>query len=188
MALCIGAVLGAVLASVFIWLWQILTGNISVIAIVVTVVVAAVVYICCELKGKMSVKKAVESSCYELEKYKSYYRLFSSWMVLRNKGRMLAEYLEDRKFNNIAIYGLGRLGLCLYEELKSSKINVKYAIDINFAHFSYLNLRVVSPENQLEVVDAIVVTPLLEYEKIVEELRKKTSWHIVSLEDVISSM
>jgi phosphate/sulfate permease len=188
MALCVGAVLGAALASVLIWLWQTLTGNISVIAIVVTVIVAAVVFVYCELRRRITVKKAVESYCYELEKYKSYYRLFSSWMVLKNKGRMLAEYFEDRKFNNIAIYGLGKLGLCLYEELKGSKINVKYAIDINVTHFSYLNLRVVSCENQLEMVDVIVVTPVLEYEKIVEELRKKTSCHIANLEDVISSM
>ena len=59
---------------------------------------------------------------------------------------------------------------------------------MNAASFSYLNLKVVSPENQLETVDVIVVTKFIEYKKIVEELRKKTSCQIVSLEDVIFSM
>jgi hypothetical protein len=144
MTLCIGSVLGAALASVFIWLWQILTGNISMIAIGLTIIVASIVFVCCRLQSIRAVKKAKESSSHELEKYKSYYKLFGSWMVLRNKGRMLAEYFEDRNFKNVAIYGLGKFGLCLYEELKSSSINVKYAIDINTAHFSYLDLKVVS--------------------------------------------
>jgi len=188
MTLCIGSVLGAALASVFIWLWQTLTGNISMIAIGVTIIVASIVFVCCRLQSIRAVKKAKESNSYELEKYKSYYKLFGSWMVLKNKGRMLAEYFEDRNFKNVAIYGLGKFGLCLYEELKSSNINVKYAIDINTAHFSYLDLKVVSLESQLETVDVIIVTPFFEYKKIVEELRKKTSCQIVSLEDVIFSI
>jgi hypothetical protein len=83
---------------------------------------------------------------------------------------------------------LGRFGLCLYEEFKSSNINVKYAIDINATHFSYLNLKVVSLEDQLEIVDAIVVTPFFEYKKIAKEIQKKTSYQIVNLEDVIFSI
>ena len=109
-------------------------------------------------------------------------------MVLRNKGRTLAEYFENHNFRNIAIFGMGRLGLCLYEELKDSNIHVKYAIDRNAATFSYLNLKVIPPENQLETVDVIVVTRFIEYNKIVEELRKKTSCQVVSLEDVVFSM
>jgi hypothetical protein len=188
MTLCIGAVLGAALASVLIWLWQTLTGNNSMIAIAATIIVAAVVFVYCKLQSGKAVEKVRQSNSYQLEKYKSYYKLFSSWMVLRNKGRVLAEYFQDRNFKDVAIYGLGRFGLCLYEELKSSNMNVKYAIDINAAHFSYLNLKVVSLENQLETVDVIVVTPFFLYKKIVEELRKKTSCQIVNLEDVISSM
>ncbi len=171
--LCIGAVLGAALASVFIWLWQTLTGNISMIAMAVTIIVAVIVFACCRLQSIRAIKKTKESISYELGKYKSYYKLFSSWMVLRNKGKILAEYFEDRNIKNLAIYGLGKFGLCLYEELKSSNINVKYAIDINAAHFSYLHLKVVSLENQLETVDVIVVTPFFEYQNIVEELRSR---------------
>jgi hypothetical protein len=140
------------------------------------------------LQNIKAVKKTKTSISYELKKYKSYYNLFGSWMVLRNKGRTLAEYFEDRKFKNLAIYGLGKLGLCLHEELKRSNINVKYAIDINAAHFSYLDLKVVSPEDQLETVDVIIVTPFFEYKKIVDELQRKTSCEIISLEDVIFSL
>jgi len=182
--LCIGAVLGAAFATFCIWIWLTLTGNTSMLSIVVTMIVAAVVYIFSQLKNN----KVKKENVYEMEKYKSYYKLFSSWMVIKNKGRMLTEYFENRNFKNIAIYGLGRFGLCLYEELKNSNVNIKYGIDINAAQFSYLHMKVVSPENQLELVDVIIVTPFFEYKKIVEELRKKTSCQIVSLEDVIFSL
>ena len=123
-----------------------------------TITVAAGVFVCCQVQSRVALKKAKKAHSYKLEKYQSYYYLFGSWMVLRNKGRMLTEYFEDHNFQNVAICGLGRLGICLYEELKSSTINVKYAIDINAAPFSYLGLKVVSLENQLEPVDVIIVT------------------------------
>jgi hypothetical protein len=186
--LCAGAVLGAVLALVCIWLWLLVNGNISMIAIAVSIIVAACVFVCCQVQSRVALKKANEAHAYKLKKYQSYYYLFGSWMVLRNKGRMLADYFEEHNFKNIAICGLGRLGLCLYEELKGSNINVKYAIDTKAESFSYLNLKVITPENHLETVDVIVVSKFIEYEKTVEELRKKTSCQIVSLEDVIFSM
>ena len=188
MTLCVGAVLGAAFILVCVWLWLILTGNISITAIVVTIIVAAGVFVCCQVQSRAALKKANEAHSYKLKKYQSYYDLFGSWMVLRNKGRRLAEYFENRNMRNIAICGLGRLGLCLYEELKGSNINVKYAIDTKAESFSYLNLKVITPENHLETVDVIVVTKFIENEKTVEELRKKTSCQIVSLEDVIFSM
>jgi hypothetical protein len=186
--ICIGAVAGAALTSVFILIWQTLTGNISMIAIVVAIIVPAVVFVYYQMQIGKTITKAKKANFYKLEKYQSYYKLFSSWMVLRNKGRMLSEYFKDRNFKNVAIYGLGKLGICLYEELKNSTINVKYAIDINAANFSYFDLKVVSLESQLETVDVIIVTPFFEYKKIVDELREKTSYKIVNLEDVISSI
>ena len=150
MTLCVGAISGAALALLCIWLWLIVNGNISMTAIVATIIVAVCVFVCCQVQNRVALKKAKKAYSYKLEKYQSYYYLFSSWMVLRNKGRMLAEYFENYNFQNVAIYGLGRLGFCLYEELKGSNINVKYAIDMNAASFSYLNLKVVSPEINLK--------------------------------------
>jgi phosphate/sulfate permease len=186
--LCVGAILGAALMLLCIWIWLIANGNVNIIAIVATIIVVVVVFVCCQVQNRVSLKNEKKAHSYRVKKYQSYYYLFGSWMVLRNKGRMLTEYFENHGFKNIAIYGLGRLGLCLYEELKNSNINVKYGIDKNAATFSYLNLKVISPEIDLEPVDIIVVTKIIEYDKIVEELRKRISCQIVSLEDVIYSM
>lgn len=186
--LCVGAFLGAALTLLCIWLWLIVTGNVSIISIVATIITAAAVFAYCQIQHRASLKKAKKVHSYKVRKYQSYYYLFGSWMVLRNKGRTLAEYFENHNFKNVAICGLGRLGLCLHEELKGSNIRVNYAIDRNAASFSYMDLKVIPPEANLEAVDAIVVTKFIEYNKIVEELRKKTSCQVVSLEDIVFSM
>jgi hypothetical protein len=188
MTLCAGGVLGAALALLCTWIWLVVKGDVSIIAIVVTIIVGVCVFVCCQVQNWVALKKAKKAHSYKIKKYQSYYYLFGSWMVLRNKGRMLAEYFENRNFKNIAICGLGRLGLCLRDELKGSNIDVKYAIDKNAASFSYLDLKVIVPEDHLEKVDVIVVTKFIDYNKIVEELRKKTSCQVVSLEDVVFSM
>jgi len=188
LTLCVGAVLGAALMSVIIWAWQTLTGNISMITIIVVIAAAAGGFLFYQIRSKRAMTRVKRENFLQLEKYRSYYYLLSSWMVLRNKGRMLSEYFKDHNFKNVAIYGLGRLGICLYEELKRSEINIIYAIDHNAAHFSYLDLKVVTPESQLEPVDVIIVTPVSEYEKITTELRERTSSKIINLEDVISSI
>ncbi len=188
MTLRTGAVSGAALAAVSVLTWQTVVGNISVTAVVVAATTAAVVLVYCQMRSRRAAAKARQTNLHELEKYQSYYKLLSSWMVLRNKGRVLSDYFEDRSFRSVAIYGLGRLGICLYEELSGSSVDVKYAIDVNAADFSYLDLEVVSPESQLGTVDAIIVTPFFEYKRIVEELRDRTSCNIVNLADVVASM
>lgn len=188
LTLGIGIIAGAAIISLIFWIWQILTHNISIITVAVVMAVAAVVFLCCQIQVRKSVAKSKKENIDKLKKYQSYYKFFSSWMILKNQGKKLSEYFEDHNYQNVAIYGLGKLGMCLYEELKSSNVNVKYAIDINAAHFSYLDFKVVSPESPLETVDVIVVTPFLEYEKIVDNLRKQISCKIVSLADIISGM
>ena len=192
MTLYVSAVLGAILGSaftlLFVWLWQVINGNISVFSIAAMIVVGLGVFIFCQLKNWANLKKAEKAQVNKIMKYQSYYYLFGSWMVLRNKGKMLVEYFKNYNLKDVAICGLGRLGLCLYEELKNSDINVKYAIDNKAESYSYLGLKVITPEEHLEAVDVIVITKFIEYKKIVDDLRKKTSCQIVSLEDVIFSM
>ena len=184
MTLYVSAVLGAILGSaftlLFVWLWQVINGNISVFSIAAMIVVGLGVFIFCQLKNWANLKKAEKAQVNKIMKYQSYYYLFGSWMVLRNKGKMLVEYFKNYNLKDVAICGLGRLGLCLYEELKNSDINVKYAIDNKAESYSYLGLKVITPEEHLEAVDVIIITKFIEYKKIVEDLRKKTSCKIVS--------
>jgi hypothetical protein len=187
-AVGIGAAAGALLAVVVIWLWHSVAGDTRITSVLGAIGLAAIVFLICEIGRRRAVNTARSANSHDLKKREAYYRLLASWLTQRNKGRTLAEYFTDHHFGSVAIYGLGRLGMCLLEELRNSKINVRYGIDRDAGHFSYLDLKVVPPESAIEPVDVIVVTPFYECEKLIAELQGKISSAIVTLEDIVCSM
>ena len=78
--------------------------------------------------------------------------------------------------------------MCLLGELRHSDIEVRYGIDRNADHFSYLDLKVIAPDSPIETVDAIVITPFFECEPLVSELERRTTSTVVSLEDIVHSL
>lgn len=114
------------------------------------------------------------------------FHIFNQWMYLKQRGRGLKPYFSDNMIKNIAIYGMGALGERLYEELQTSGISVKYAIDwyAEFKNVPGLKIYGVN-EDVLPPADVIVVTPVQDYWAIVELLENKTEAAIVSLGDIV---
>lgn len=81
------------------------------------------------------------------------------WVEVKQEGKNLSEYFMRSGYKNIAIYGMSYAGETLVNELKDTEINVKYGIDRN-ADSIYGEIDVVSMEDDLEEVDAIVVTAI----------------------------
>lgn len=118
------------------------------------------------------------------KKMDSYYFLFNQWLIVRQEGKTLAEYFEKNNYKTIAIYGMKEFGERLYDELKDSGITVKYIIDKN-AEAIYADVDIVTPEDTLEPVDAIIVTAVYYFDEIEEMLYEKTDCPVISLEDVL---
>ncbi|MCI8529283.1 MAG: glycosyltransferase [Lachnospiraceae bacterium] len=118
-------------------------------------------------------------------KYYYLFGLMNQWMALRQKGVSIGAYLWNKGYHRIAIYGMGALGLRLVEELKGYDIKVEYAVDRNAANIC-VDVRVISPEEILEDVDMMIVTAVTCFSEIVEFLRGKVCFPVVSLEDMIS--
>ena len=72
----------------------------------------------------------------------------------------------------------------LAEELMESDIRIKYGIDKN-ADNIYADFDIVTPDSDLEKVDAIVVTPITFFDEIENMLTDKTDCPIISLEDIL---
>lgn len=119
-----------------------------------------------------------------LAKMKAFYFLQNQWLCNLQEGKTLADYFKRNDYHTVAIYGMKELGERLYDELKDSGIVVKYAIDKN-AEGLYTDLDVVTPEEELEEVDVIVVTAVSYFDEIEEMLCEKTDCPIVSLEDIV---
>lgn len=127
----------------------------------------------------------------EIDKYKkmsdkhlSLFLLMNRWVKVTQNGKKLSSFLEKNDYKRIAIYGMSYVGETLWDELKEGMVEVVYAIDKQ-ADGMYTDLKVVSPEERLEEVDAIIVTAITFFEEIKDMLSHKVSCPIISLEDIL---
>lgn len=128
--------------------------------------------------------KQVNLKSEKVDKFKGYYNMLNQWLILKQEGKNLSEYFTSNGYKTIAIYGMGEMGNRLYDELKDSDIEVKYAVDKNAAS-TYSELEVIDLEDDFEPVDAMIVTATFAYDKIEEDLGGKIDFPIISLEDVV---
>lgn len=114
-----------------------------------------------------------------------YYVTLNNWIGKKQKNINLSSYFEKLGYNSVAIYGMKEVGERLYEELKDTKTEVKYAVDQN-AESIYADIDVYSPDDDLPEVDVIVVTATYYYNSILNNIKDKISCPIISLDDVIA--
>ena len=114
-----------------------------------------------------------------------YYVTLNNWIGKKQKNINLSSYSEKMGYNSVAIYGMKEVGERLYEELKDTKTEVKYAIDQN-AESIYADIDVYSPDDDLPEVDVIVVTATYYYNSILNKIKDKIACPIISLDDVIA--
>ncbi len=114
-----------------------------------------------------------------------YYVTLNNWIGKKQKNINLSSYFEKMGYNSVAIYGMKEVGERLYEELKDTKTEVKYAVDQN-AESIYADIDVYSPDDDLPEVDVIVVTATYYYNSILNNIKDKISCPIISLDDVIA--
>lgn len=120
------------------------------------------------------------------KKYKrveAQYNLLNQWMTLQESGVTLETLLLARGYQKIAIYGMANMGKHMYHALKSSSIEICYGMDQSLSG-QYEAMMVKKPDEMVEPVDAMIVTAIMEYEHIKEQLEKKLTFPIVSLEEI----
>lgn len=118
------------------------------------------------------------------DKHLALFLLMNQWVKIKQEGKNLSSYFEKNQYKKIAIYGMSYVGETLLDELKGGEIEVAYGIDKN-ASGVYADLDIVSVEDTLEEVDAIVVTAITFFDEIEEKLSEKVSCPVLSLEDIL---
>lgn len=128
--------------------------------------------------------KQVEQKAEKVDKFKGYYNMLNQWLILKQEGKNLSEYFKSNNYKTVAIYGMGEMGNRLYEELKDSDIEVKYAVDKE-AESTYSELDVIELESDFDEVDVMVVTATFAFDEISEDISDKVDFPVISLEDVV---
>lgn len=118
------------------------------------------------------------------DKHLALYLMMNQWVKIKQEKKSIAEYLEKSGYKEIAIYGMNYVGETLLNEFSGTNIKVKYAIDKN-ADRLHSDVDIISPEENYEGVDAIIVTPITFFDEIEETLSAKIDCPIISLEDIL---
>lgn len=130
-------------------------------------------------KEKLEIQAAQSSN-----KYLQSYLMMDQWVRIKQEGRSLSTYFQKNGYQRIAIYGMNYSGITLLDELSGSEIEVKYGIDAN-ADQIYLDIPVYKLSDELEPVDAIVVSPIYYFDEIEQNVSEKMSCPVIPLDDVI---
>lgn len=135
-------------------------------------------------------KKSMQKTKDMQNRYMSYYHLTNQWLQNHFDKKNLEEYLKRKQYNRIAIYGRGTLGELFYREIKESNIEIRAFIDKSvrekYENADGILIGGLDEIERFQDIDAIIVTPIFDYNRIEKELkRKKYTVNVVSLEDVI---
>lgn len=116
--------------------------------------------------------------------FSEYFYTLDKWIRLNRKQYVLDDFLIQKNYKNIAIYGLGKMGNQLVEELQGGESRIVYAIDQNYEGKSF-DFPVKTVEDDLETTDIVVITPSYDFFQIKEKLENKVSCPIVSLYQLV---
>lgn len=133
--------------------------------------------------GKISIGRIQKTQSMS-DKHLSLFLMMNQWVKVKQEGKNLANYFEKRGYKKIAIYGMSYAGETLIDELKDTGITVAYGIDRR-ADAIYADVDVVTMEDDLDEVDAIVVAAITYFDEIEEQLSGKIDCPVLSLEDVL---
>lgn len=136
---------------------------------------------CCRLKTKIKVEKCLS------DKHLEMFLLMNKWFQKKREQKEIGTYLKNMGIQDVAIYGMGYLGRCLYEELERGNFEVKYIIDEK-KDLDFQEIKVIQPSDEMETVGGVIVTSIYYFEDLKKELSLKFRSPILSLADIIYKM
>ena len=113
----------------------------------------------------------VEIERYEAEKYREYFKLLSTMLQVENGENKLDLEKKGMSFKRVAVYGKGVIGNHLIKILQAENINVECVMDKGSAGVNS-SIMVVDCNAKLSNVEAVIVTPIMEYKAIRENIKK----------------
>jgi NADH/NAD ratio-sensing transcriptional regulator Rex len=105
------------------------------------------------------------------DKYQCNYNTLLMWVWAHLRNISIGNYIREKGYNSIAIYGMGALGSLLYEELEKDGIKVAFVIDNNKGVFC--QCPVYSLEDEIPNVDMVLITVEIQVAEIINQLAKK---------------
>ena len=124
----------------------------------------------------------------KLTQYGSYVEITNAFQYAYENRCHVIENIKKQNVQKIAVYGYGYFGQCLVKFLEDSDIRVRYVIDRDKDKYEKSVVPIFTLEESLPKCDLIVVTPMLDYEKIKNAIKEKvpTETKIKSILEILN--
>lgn len=136
-----------------------------------------------KVAGRKADRKADENQQLA-EKNRTQFLVMVQWLKLRQTGGNISNYLLERNYKKVAIYGMSFTGERVLFELKGSGIEVAYGIDKRAGGVAS-EIDIMLPDDNLPSVDAVIVSETYFFEEVKSMLSEKLSCPVISLEEVV---
>lgn len=129
---------------------------------------------------------ALNSARYYSDKHLKLYLLALKWIQLKQAGKHIENYLLDKGYSAIAIYGMSYMGTTLLSDIDQNMIDIRYGIDAKADKIT-ASIPVFFPKDELPEADVIINTTTLDNEVIREGLKNK-DFELLSFGQVIGEL
>lgn len=120
------------------------------------------------------------------EKYIELWDVAADWLnLVLDNPECVQEYLRKKGYQKVAIYGYGRVGKMLYKNIKEM---TNLIIDRLPKCVNDKVVTVLACEEKYPDTDLVIVTPMSEYNSIIDSISGKTTADIVSLQELIKKI
>ena len=125
-----------------------------------------------------------------LHTYYENYNAALQFLVAKQNGRKMEDYLKALGYNSVAVYGMNDLGNCVVRELKDSKtVRLLYALDQGspklYFDIDCYKLDEVPPNKKPDIV--IVTLPYL-YDEIHKDIERTLDRPTISITQLVYDM
>lgn len=116
------------------------------------------------------------------EKHLSIYR---PWLEKLQRGESIADFIVNKGYKSVAVYGLGKPGVSLIHELRNSGVDIAYIIDQRAEEIFYKDIEVYAFSDGLPKVDAVIITTVNDQRELNEKIMSYMKCDVYTLEELV---
>lgn len=135
---------------------------------------------------QQAVCHGLENRLKELDKLKGAVDIYDAWLAVGKGGQSIAAYLKLKNCHKIAIYGLGKMGNRLYQEVKG-EVDVICFIDRN-AEYLEADIPVYALGSFIPQVDLVVIALVDRENRIQKDVSDKLRFPVKGIEEILQAM
>lgn len=137
-------------------------------------------------------KEIIYSNYHEIEKelyrLRTFDKYMTNWNELKITNHNLGDFLYDKGYRNIIIYGFGRNGHMFYTDILNSKINCIGIVDKFYKETKQNEqIKLLKLDEKFPECDAVIVSVIDKYNEIYNEINDKVECSIISLYEIIET-